>query len=126
MKSLLYSAEVLIGYGPVLTLWLIGVGMGLPFSVAAMINGEILGFQIFSAVVLGSIGIWGVIQIIKKLIWPETGYKIGKYRNHLFIGCLSVAIAATGFWGVSYLFMAYLVAPILVTLHLYNVCKKYS
>jgi hypothetical protein len=58
MKSLLYSGEVIIGYGPILTLWLIGIGMGLPFSVAAMINGEILGFQIFAAVVLGSVGTW--------------------------------------------------------------------
>ena len=126
MKSLLYSGEVLIGYGPILTLWLIGVGMGIPFSVAAMINGEVLGFQIFISVALGSIGIWGVIQLIKKLIWPSIDYKISKYRNHLIIGCVGVLVAATGFWGVSNVFIVYLVVPVLVTLHLYNVCQKYS
>jgi len=126
MKSLLYSGEVLIGYGPILTLWLIGVGMGIPFSVAAMINGELLGFQIFISIALASIGIWGVIQLIKKLIWPNIDYKISKYRNHLIVGCIGVLVAATGLWGVSNLFIAYLVVSVVVTFHLYNVCQKYS
>ena len=126
MKSILYSSEVLFGLGPILVLWLIGVGMGLPFSVAAVYNGEVMGALILGSVLLGSIGMWGLIQLLKKLIWPNINYSIKKYRAHLICGCLAVLLAAIGFIGINNFVVIYMVVPILVTGHLYHVCSKYS
>jgi len=124
MRTLLYSVEVLFGYGPIMVLWLLGIGMGLPFSVVAVINGEYIGFLMLSSLMLGCVGMWGIIQLLKKLIWPDINYPIQKYRIHLVMGCVSVVITAIGFLDVNNLVVFYLVVPILVTWHLYNVCKN--
>jgi hypothetical protein len=124
MRLVLYSVEVLIGYGPVITLWLIGIGMGLPYSIASMVEGEPVGFPLFSSLLLGSVGMWGIIQLLKKLIWRDINYPIQKYRIHLLVGCISLVIASIGFIGVNYLIPFYFVVPILVTWHLYYVCKN--
>ncbi|WP_444885291.1 hypothetical protein [Microbulbifer sp. PSTR4-B] len=124
MRLILYSVEVLIGYGPVITFWLIGIGMGLPYSIASMAEGEPVGFLLFSSLLLGSVGMWGIIQLLKKLIWRDINYPIQKYRIHLLVGCISLVIASIGFIGVNYLIPIYFVVPILVTWHLYYVCKN--
>ncbi|WNZ58210.1 hypothetical protein QT397_13010 [Microbulbifer sp. MKSA007] len=126
MKAILYSSEVLFGLGPILVLWLIGVGMGLPFSVAAVYNGEVMGALILGSVLLGSIGMWGLIQLLKKLIWPDINYSIKKYRFHLICGSLAVLLAAISFIGINNFVVIYMVVPILVTGHLYHVCSKHS
>ncbi|PCK01950.1 MAG: hypothetical protein COA42_22670 [Alteromonadaceae bacterium] len=107
-----------------MVLWLLGIGMGLPFSVVAVINGEYIGFLMLSSLMLGCVGMWGIIQLLKKLIWPDINYPIQKYRIHLVMGCVSVVITAIGFLDVNNLVVFYLVVPILVTWHLYNVCKN--
>ena len=126
MRAILYSSEVLFGLGPVLVLWLIGVGMGLPFSVAALYNGELVGALILGSVVLGSFGVWGLIQLLKKLIWPNIDYSIKKYWVQLVCGCSAVLLAAFGFIGINNFVALYMAVPILVAGHLYYVCSKYS
>ena len=126
MRALVYSVEVLIGYGPILVLWLVGIGMGLPFSIAGVINGEPIGYLVLFSVLLGSVGIWGIIQLIKKLIWRQIDYPIRRYRNHLIIGCGGVVLASIGFVGVNNFVPIYMVVPILVTWHFYHVCSKNS
>lgn len=123
MKALLYCTEVLIGYGPIMVLWLAGIGMGLPFSVAGMITGEPIAYLMFLSLTLGGIGMWGIIQLLKKMIWRDIDYPISKYRTHLILGCLAIVFAAVGIIRVDGLISIFLAAPILVTWHFYQICK---
>lgn len=126
MRALIYFGEVLIGYGPIMVLWLVGIGMGLPFSVAAIAGGELIGYLMLLSIILGCIGIWGVVQLIKKLLWPGIGYPIRQYRNHLIIGSVAVVPAAIEFVGVNNWISLYFMVPVLVTFHLYRICGAYS
>lgn len=126
IRAFLYAAEVLLGYGPIMFLWLAGIGMGLPFSIAVIASEEPMGYLILLSILLGCVGMWGVIQLIKKLLWPGIGYPIHKYRNYLISGCIAVFITGFGVPSVNNWVSLYLVAPVLVTLHLYHVCSKYS
>lgn len=126
MRALLFSGEVIIGYGPIVVLWLVGVGMGLPFGMASAASGELIGLLILVAVLFGGIGMWGLIQLIKKLLWPGIGYSISKYRFHLITGAVGVVAAAIGFWGVNNFVSVYMAIPLIVTFHLYHVCSQYS
>ena len=126
LRVLFLSGEVVVGFGPLLTLWLIGVGMALPFSVAAAYSGETIGFVMLAAVLLGSFGVWGIIQLIKKLIWPNIEYSISKYRNHLISGCIAAGLCGIAFIGTSNIAAIYMVVPIIITVHLYHVCSLHS
>lgn len=126
LRVIALSTEIMIGFGPLLTLWLIGIGMALPFSVAAVYSGELLGYIILASVILGCFGVWGIIQLIKKLIWPEVEYTIIKYRNHLICGCAASALCGVAFINTNNLVAAYMAVPIIITVHLYHYCKSHS
>ena len=126
LRVILLSSEVVVGFGPLITLWLIGIGMVLPFSVAAAYSGELIGFIILALVLFGSFGVWGIIQLLKKLIWPEIKYPISKYRNHLFSGCVASMLCGVSLIDTNNILAIYMVVPIIITVHLYHVCSSHS
>ena len=126
LSVILLSSEVVVGFGPLITLWLIGIGMVLPFSVAAAYSGELIGFIILALVLFGSFGEWGIIQLLKKLIWPEIKYPISKYRNHLFSGCVASMLCGVSLIDTNNILAIYMVVPIIITVHLYHVCSSHS
>ena len=126
MKGLLYSIEVLLIYVPLICMWLMGLAFGFPLSFFGAMSGEAIGIVLMFALLFGGIGLWGLVHLLKKLIWQGMDYPISKYRNHLIFGCIAVCLSAIYFSYVSWLFVFYPLLPILVTLHLYHVCKKYS
>jgi hypothetical protein len=126
LKIIFISCEAILGFTPLIVLWVIGIGMALPFSIAAAYSGELLGFIMLSSVILGSIGIWGIIKLIAKLVWPDVGFSIRKYRNHLICGCIAAALCGVAFIGVNNLVALYMVVPIAITAHLYHVSSTKS
>ena len=124
MKALFYTLEILIGYGPIVLLWLLGVGMGIPYGIVLLVGGDILGIGILASVALGGIGLWGLLRLIEKLFWPKSEFSIKNYRIHLLCGVIAVIITGAGYIINSKIISLFLLLPIIVTAHFYYVCAK--
>ena len=125
MLRKLYILELVMGYVPLVLLWLVGI-LGLPIGFAMAFGGEAMGFSILLSVLLGAPGVWGAMQLAKKIIWPENEISISNYLKYLVFGCLASAIASIYFIGKFNIVATYLLASIIVTVHLYHVARKDS
>ena len=117
--------ELFIGYVPLIALWLVGI-FGLPYGFSLAYSGEAIGYIIFGSVALGAIGVWGAMQLSRKIIWPDTDFPISKYRNHLICGCVACILASVFFLGTDNTIAVYLLISILITAHLYHVSATNS
>ena len=60
----IYLIELFLAYVPLVLLWLIGI-LGLPIGVAMMISDDVMGCVMVFSVLLGTPGVWGVMQLAK-------------------------------------------------------------
>jgi hypothetical protein len=118
LRRLTIFFEILVGLVPLVAAWLVGL-MAFPFSIALAYSGDLNGYLMLAGLVLGGVGMKGVIQLIKKLIWPEINYSIRRYRNHLIAGSLSAFCCCIFFLDKNIWLALYPLLSISITAHLY-------
>jgi hypothetical protein len=128
MRKFLISIEIVIAYMPIFLMWLAGVFMSLPFAITGIVVGVTTAYLAILLIILGAIGIWGVVHLVRKLMTPSLSYSIRKYRNHLILGCFPSFFIGSVFLidvvPVGGALALYSVLPVIVTIHLYYVVKK--
>lgn len=92
---------------------------GCPIQCCLAYSGDLNGYLMLASLVLGGVGMKGVIQLIKKLIWPEINYSIRRYRNHLIAGSLSAFCCCIFFLDKNIWLALYPLLSISITAHLY-------
>ncbi|MBY0417526.1 MAG: hypothetical protein K2W88_05625 [Pararheinheimera sp.] len=110
---------------PLVTAWLTGL-MAVPLSIALTYSGDPAGCLMLAGLVLGLFGIVGIVQLIKKLIWPEINYSIRTYRNHLIAGALSSLCCCMFFLHKNIWLALYPLLSIGITVYLYFLCRPES
>jgi len=117
--------ELFIAYVPLVLLWLVGV-LALPFGFSLAYSGQAAGYVLLASVLLGFIGVWGVMQLSRKIIWPESKVSISIYRPHIIVGCLASTLGGIFFVGIFNAVATYAFVTVIVTMHLYRVSNANS
>ncbi|GAA0855203.1 hypothetical protein [Aliiglaciecola litoralis] len=126
-KHLTFLAETVLGFLPVVSLWIIGIDAGFMAGMEMIAKGSMLGYFIIFGIILGAVGVWGLFQILLKLIFPDAyDDSISFYRFHLMCGSVGFLLCGV-FFVVTYPTIAlFCPLPLAVAYYLYNKCRKFE
>ena len=127
-KQLGFLAEAaLLGFVPVLVLWVIAIDAGFMLGMDMISNGEVLGYAIVLGLILSAVGVWGLWQIVLKLIFPDAyDDSISFHRFHLICGGIGFVFCCI-FFVVTYPSISvFYPLPVVIALYLYRKCLKFE
>ena len=112
---------------PVIALWLIAVDAGFVSAKEMIAGGDLLGYFMVFGSVLAAVGLWGLLQIVLKLLFPEAfEQSISFYRFHLICGVFGFLCCAVFFIVTNPSIAIVCPLPALVMVYLYRKCRKYE
>lgn len=123
IHPLLLGLEILIGYGPSMALWLVGITSS-PWIIISVMEGDIGGiiYLYLFSIILGGIGLHGIFQLIVRLDGRQESKGIEAYRVHLFCGLCAWILFCFPLVDSEPWLGVYMLVPALVTAHFYWLC----
>ena len=122
VKKIALIVELVVGFGFAFYLWALGLLMSPMILVIAFTEFDIGSFILLAALIFGGAGIWGLVQLFRKILDPNSEIAAPKkIVAYLACGISSLLLAATIVGGFSFIF----ILPIIVTLHLCYMGRSY-
>lgn len=127
-KQLFFLAEAaLLGFAPVFALWIIAVDSGFSLGMDMISKGGALGYAIIFGLILSAVGLWGLFQIVLKLIFPDAyDDSISFHRFHLICGGIGFLLCGVFFVSTYPAIALFYPLPVVVALYLYRKCLKFE
>jgi hypothetical protein len=125
MFRVLLILEFIIAFSPVIYLWILSL-IVFPASVMLVFTGGSGGFIMVSLTILGSLGFWGIIQLLLKILNPETPIsKPSHIIAYLILGVFSLVIASITMQATELSNFIMFLMPAFVTLHFAYLARGY-
>jgi len=122
---ILLILEFIIAFSPVIYLWILSL-IVLPASVMLIFTGGGGGYTMVSLTTLGGLGFWGIIQLLLKILNPETPIsKPSHIIAYLISGICSLVLAAVTMQATELSNFIMFLLPTFVTLHFTYLAKGY-
>ncbi|MDO6694299.1 hypothetical protein Q4574_13475 [Aliiglaciecola sp. 3_MG-2023] len=104
-----------------IAIWVAVIDSGFIMGMKMINRGFHLGYLIVFGVILSSVGVWGMLQLQLKLLFPDA-YEdsISFYRFHLFCGALGCVLCTLFFIDYDPLFAFFSPLPLLISTYLYR------
>ncbi|WJG09420.1 hypothetical protein [Aliiglaciecola sp. LCG003] len=120
-----FLLEALLGFIFIMALWILGIKAGFDIGMKMISAGNLYGYAMAGGFILSAVGVWGVFQIVLKLVFPEAyEQSISYYQLHLLCGAFGV-LSSTVFFSQTEATLA-LIYPISIAIcgYLYFKCKR--
>ena len=92
-KRWLFLIEALLGFIFIVSLWVLGIEAGFDIGMAMISSGNIYGYAMAGGFILSAVGLWGVFQIVLKLLFPDAyEQSISYYQFHLLCGVIGTIL----------------------------------
>ncbi|MDO6712844.1 hypothetical protein Q4567_19075 [Aliiglaciecola sp. 2_MG-2023] len=120
-KKNLFLVESLCGFCAVVALWIAVIDSGFIVGMEMISRGFEIGYLIVFGIILSSVGIWGLFQLLLKLVFPDAYEEsISFYRFHLICGGIGCVLCTLFFIDYNPLFAFICPFPLLVSSYLYR------
>ena len=125
VRKILLLIELVIGFGLILYFWLLGLILS-PVLVVNIFSGDVGSLFSFSAFVLGAFGLWGMLQLVMKILSHDTAVT-APARLKILLGCgyVAIFIAVFAFGAVASIESLAFLLPVLVATHFVYLCRGY-
>ncbi|GAC16231.1 hypothetical protein [Aliiglaciecola lipolytica] len=120
-KRHIFLAESVIGFCAVVALWIAVIDTGFLVGMEMISRGFISGYLVVFGVILSSVGVWGLFQLLLKLIFPDAYEEsISFYRFHMLCGAIGCVLCTLFFIDYPSYLVFITPLPLLVATYLYR------
>lgn len=117
--------EFVVAFFPVIYIWILSLII-LPASIMLILSGGDGGLVPVIATILGSLGFWGITQLLIKILNPELPIsKPSHIAIYLIAGILALIIGAIIMQATDFTSLVMFLLPIIVTLHFVYLKREY-
>lgn len=125
MRKILLVFELIIGFGLLLNFWLLGLIMS-PSLLVHLAGGDVEAFWVFITFILGTFGLWGMLQISLKVIFPDIKVSTPKRLKGLLLCGYVANFIALIFFGATFNILTLIfILSLLVATHFTYISRGY-